>query len=133
MNAPNNRYQQTVRFWEYVNDGPVKITLRPGQTLTHYQGEPDDEGWSSFTQIWEYDDVLGIVEREQISDGSDCDGRLTRAYADHFRVGQERAGLPAGMQYAGRLEYPELIGVVYPFWRDGDSSQRDYQAEAAGY
>ena len=46
MRTPN------ARFWQWINGGPVKITLRPGQTITHYVGGSTDEGYERTWHKW---------------------------------------------------------------------------------
>ena len=64
---------KTARFWEWLNGGWVKISLRPGQKLTHFAYEDTDEGWSAASRTWE--NMNGYVEREYHCDSRDCDGR----------------------------------------------------------
>ena len=50
------------RFWVFKHTGPVKLTLRPGQTLHHYHGERTEEGWTSTAESWFYPRHGGPVE-----------------------------------------------------------------------
>ena len=111
---------RNIRFWVFTNNGPVKLTLKPGQKLSHYQAEPTDEGWSSQYDSWEYVAPDGYVLNEFESDGVDCDGRLSR--------GGYRACMMDDLDSGA-----EFDGVQYPAWQRYESWQRDYQAEAAGY
>jgi len=65
---------KNIRFWDYVYS-PVKITLKPGQTLHHCKRYFNGEGNSIDCISWSYIDnhLKAIV----FSDGFDCDGRLT--------------------------------------------------------
>ena len=45
---------KTARFWIW-NNGPVKLTIRPGQTLRHTSFSEDEEGWSSREDEWTND------------------------------------------------------------------------------
>jgi hypothetical protein len=114
------------RFWEYVNDGWVKLTLRPEQTLRHVQGGRDEEGWSVRAEAWEYDgrSVVGVYS----SDGTDCDGRMQSEESYLAWVCELKARPPVD---AG----PGLVAipVARPEWRRCHCRQRDFTAEAAGY
>lgn len=109
---------RNARFWTYVNKGPVKLTLRFGQSLTWSKWERTDEGWSSEGYTWTHEEQG--VRRQWGSDGVDCDGRL--------RQGGELYA-PLAALHAGRT----VDDVTYPAWEKVESWQRDYQAEAAGY
>lgn len=81
----------------------VRIAMAPGQMIRHHQHGPTDEGW--WARSLEF--IAGSpVTVEIINDGRDCDGRL---------------------QTFTTLE------LIDGEWVRRDSSQRDYQAEAAGY
>ena len=110
------------RFWIFINDAPARLTLKPGQSLSHYQGGPTDEGWSSTATTWELSDNGELLRCEHISDGSDCDGRLTR--------GCEQIASANPEHFTGLYYTPELMR---PDWRDADDWQRDHTAEAANY
>ncbi len=106
------------RLWVFVHGGPVKITLRPGQSLSSYACSQHEEGWSDEYQEWHF--TRGLVERTTSEDGTDCDGR----HSSHSTSTCEVASLRAG---------PMVEGVVYPDWAPVCDGQRDYRAEAAGY
>lgn len=73
---PTNR---NVRFWAYGATGnAVKITLKPNQALEHWQGGPHDEGWHTDAIKWWYDAEGMVIQKTTVSDGQDCDGRLTK-------------------------------------------------------
>lgn len=109
---------KTVRFWTYLNGGPVRLSLAEGQTLHHWQGRRTDEGWEGEGHTWTLDH--GVVHLQAVSDGCDCDGRLTRwregicPVRDLAKVGADN-------------------GIDYPAWQDADAGQIDATAEAAGY
>ena len=105
------------------NGGLVKITLRPGQSLSWETRGPTDEGWSAEGYTWTH--AGDVIECEGWSDGRDCDGRLS-SYAESVCSLDE---LQAGNEpYAEDCE-----GIRYPRWERVDAGQRDYQAELAGY
>jgi hypothetical protein len=107
------------RFWTNLHDSPIKLTLRPGQMLCWNTWDRDEEGWSSTTESWTLDGDTLI--HGWITDGRDCDGRLTTR--GHSQC--DMADLGAG--------YLDSDGTRYPKWGDAQTSQRDYSAEAAGY
>jgi len=106
------------RFWSWMNGHPVKITLRPGQTLTWSKWQRTDEGWDAFSSTWSH--VGDGVRYEWCNDGVDCDERL--------RQGGEAFAALEGLRAGNEVE-----GITYPHWARRNTWQRDYQAEAAGY
>jgi hypothetical protein len=94
----------------FANGSYVRITLKPGQSLKHYQYRPTDEGWESEGQYWEH--CGDRIEHDWLTDGADCDGRLCRG---------------------GRLVALSLKSSGFPNWQEADTYQRDYAAESAGY
>lgn len=110
---------KNARFWAWINGGPVKLTLRPGQRLEHCEGGPTDEGWHLDSTAWEYAEDEPVIYREWCSDGRDCDGRLTRGGEDCCDV----ASLEA-----------DADGEVWPQWQEHrDHGVYDEFAQAAGY
>lgn len=110
---------KNARFNVWINDGLVKITLKPGQTLSHYKFERTDEGWHSEAVEWEHGGEG--VTRNSYSSGVDCDGRLDCQYEDYCPLSD--------------LTNWEVDGEDYkmPDWQDVRSSQRDHYAEAMNY
>jgi hypothetical protein len=106
------------RFWTFVNAGPVKLVLAPGQTLRHYKWWRHEEGWSSESTEWSH--RQDCVEKVSATDGTDCDGRLSTYNALECRI----ENLHMGANHEG---------IGYPEWERMESSQRDYSAEAMGY
>ncbi len=102
----------TIRFNVSNAGSIVRLTLRPGQVLSHETSGPTDEGWYMRGEAWHHDG--DEIRREWCSDGADCDGRLSRGGTDFWD------GLT-------------LNDYGYPDWQEQNSSQRDYRAEAAGY
>ena len=51
-----------------------KFTLKPGQSLSHYKGGPDEEGYwyEEFTLSYDGESVTAEIS----SGGRDCDGRI---------------------------------------------------------
>lgn len=120
MHAPEAR---TLRFWDWVNGGWVKIAVRPGQELTRYAGGPADEGYHCEDERYEHDG--DGVKYTRNAWGRDCDGRYEHsneafAHADKLASVQPNADAPAG-------------APLVPSWVTLRERQRDYTAEAAGY
>ena len=129
------------RFWVWWQDGPVKITLKPGERLTAYSFSRGDEGWSSYTESWVHEGDR--VTRQSTNDGRDCDGRLTQwndDYALLIDLEQEvmwmaplRSRLSMWKDYQDEIPWTHDGFVIQrPAWQEGKSSQRDYTAEADG-
>lgn len=114
-----------VRFWVYVNDTFVRISLTDGQALTHRAGGATDEGWSSEANVWALEG--NTVRHECYQDGRDCDGRLSSEYVTECPV----ADLGAH-RISGDDEWA-LSAPALPSWQKVEASQRDYSAEAMGY
>ncbi len=108
------------RFWVWVCDGWVKLTLRPDQTLSHAMSAPTDEGWESKSTIWTHqgDRVSQYSERAS----RDCDGLC-----------DSQCETSAPLSALAAIEGSEPDDPCRPDWREIRSSQRDYSAEAAGY
>lgn len=99
----------------------VKLTLKPGQELTRYRRGPTDEGWASEEQTWRHcGDHITYVS---VSDGRDCDGRLTRTYVSSCSIWE---------LMDGRNDYWPA-GINPPNWQKVEASQYDEYAEAMGY
>lgn len=111
------------RFWVWVGSGPVKLTLRDGERITHARFKTDEEGWSRLEQAWAFDG--SVVTWEQALMARDCDGRIDRYSVVECPLERLRA-------IECSVEYHKDTGN-WPVWKNVDYSQRDYQAEAAGY
>ena len=111
--------KRNARFWLFVHGSPVKLTLKPGQTINHCAGGPTDEGYSyETTQLTHEIDQIKWVAG---SIGRDCDGGH-----EHFK---ESSCEPHLLRDREIKDYD----FGFPIWSDGESSQRDQFAEAAGY
>ena len=122
-----------IRFWKFnQNWNWVKITLRPGQKLTHRKVWFNGEGWSLFEETWK-----SCIEDRQVtctrfSDGRDCDGRLTTE--DQFVCSWEDLKADRStMDVDGGLRTSHEVEIQRPTWKRLDSWQRDSFAEAMGY
>ena len=118
------------RFWVWENDGWIKLTLKPGQTLRYFHGGLTDEGFSHHHQEFEYDADDGVVISRYTSHARDCDGPHDYECDSHCPVSelQARPPEPADPEWG-----TEEIPVPRPEWRKVSASQRDYYAEAMGY
>ena len=106
------------RFWTFHNGSPVKLTVKEGRSLYHDDFEYTDEGWSRTSIRWMHEGDK--IRREYISDGVDCDGRLTTG----------------GEQIARLSELADLHydGTDLPVWKKAvDYPVYDQYARAAGY
>lgn len=109
--------QPNARFWVWANDAPVKLTLRPGQSVSCTEGGPCEEGYSYEHNTWSLDG--GAVLRRVERDARDCDGR----------VKEERYSMCA---VAALGDY--FYEVPLPVWTELPGGyMRDYAAEAMGY
>lgn len=98
----------------------VKITLRPGQSLSMFAGHNHEEGFTCQAETYTLED--DIVRAELTTWGRDCDGRHESRDDSWCHVVDLRD------------TYPDEYAPHYrPTWNRGAFSQRDYTAEAAGY
>jgi len=129
---------RVARFWEHVNGGWVKLTLRAGDTIAHREGGAHDEGYSVTFTSYEYDGKT--VTREAHTDARDCDGRMSYSTVVECRVRKLASRAP----YVDRDFVPTLHalhdetycpfpGAMLPSWEAVKRSQRDYRAESMGY
>jgi hypothetical protein len=123
--------ERNARFWVYSGNaegGWVKLTLKPGQTLSHASGGPCDEGYSYREDSWTHNG--DHLQGESSTESRDCDGRYS-----HYWEGHAIDLLPHWDHYkSGNYvdEDPTLLGLT-PSWVEGECSVRDHSAEAAGY
>lgn len=116
---------KTLRFWAFVNGGPVRIKIKPGQTLEWTRLEITDEGFVRSGEIWE--SVTGRVTVFAWHEGRDCDGRVSGSTESYCHVDQLADG------YKSPDESFNGQSISYPAWQHVETEQRDYAAEAAGY
>jgi hypothetical protein len=72
------------RFWSFINNDWVRLTLRPGQKLTWQKWNDCEEGYSRLIEIWELNDAGDLCTEQSCFDGSDCDGRSSRHWEAGF-------------------------------------------------
>ncbi len=101
-----------VRFWEFnQNCRWVKITLRPGQRLTHRKAWQHEEGWSVYEEAWE----SCIPERQVLTPW------------EELKADRSTMDMDQGLRTSHEEE------IRRPNWKRLNSWQRDYSAEAMGY
>lgn len=122
---------RNVRFFDYFNGSFVKITLKPGQILRHYEAHDTEEGWDSNETIYQYDGDR--VTCETINDGTDCDGRLTRhaTYTMDGLTSREVEREQSALEYRYGVKSSDHYPVAN--WKEIANGQRDYTAESMGY
>lgn len=113
------------RFWVFVNGGPVKLTLKPGQSLSRSKWQRHEEGYSTEQETWTHD--TDCVRREWSFGGCDCDGSLERYGKDFCWLSDLLVLEPYS------ADDPNYQGVRWPDWQEEDRGQRDLYAEMAGY
>jgi len=114
-----------VRFWEYINGSPVKLSLSAEQIINWSRLSPTDEGWAKEARTYEYAED-GMVTLLIVTEEKDCDGRIKTVWEGYFDPREERELLPAEKA----ADYP---GLPIPVWHEKKRRQRDYTAEAMGY
>jgi hypothetical protein len=112
--------KRNARFFTFIRNDIVKLTLRPGQTLCHAYRSRDEEGFSDCVHKWTHDGN-GVVSQYDVS-GRDCDGWAQRK-------GTIRC--PLEKLKSGNVDCE--TGLPFPEWDDLSSEQRDEFAELAGY
>ncbi len=137
MNGKQYYQPRKIRFWEYFNGGYVKITLKHGQTLSHYRGGLDDEGWSAEHCKWAFDTDGNepVLTHQWMNEGRDCDGYLKRSGISIARA--DRVTFVAAKDYSKPRPEPLLLWdgkpVMVPDWKKVSLGQRDEYAERMGY
>lgn len=96
-------------------------------------GGPCDEGWGILEETWSLDEGGETLRRTWLSDGVDCDGRMTRTESYVCPVSARMSAAPPNMEWASPAERRAVEGTLWPAWKLVSGRQRDYQAEAAGY
>lgn len=128
------------RFWEHVNGGWVKLSLREGDTIEHREGGATDEGYSVTYLTYEYDGQT--VTRTAHTDSRDCDGRMSQTTVVECavdRLATRAPYVPSPEEFTPTAQrpydetYQPCAGAMFPTWERVNASQRDYSAEAMGY
>jgi len=116
----NARFYTTLYCRRLGQYSPVKITLKPGQTLRWSRSSRDEEGFSWESESWEHEGE--IVRNEWASGGRDCDGTV-RCGKTFF----------CPLENLKKEKHYLKKDLFLPEWKEEEAWQRDYQAEAAGY
>lgn len=122
--------RKTLRFWAWINGGPVKLAMQPGESIEWTEGGPCDEGYSYTYERLAYDsdDAPGLLLSETTTNALDCDGRRDTSQTS-VTDSHHLAEIPDAEGFTDH----DGRRIMYPQWRERRSSQRDYSAEAAGY
>ena len=120
--------KKQIRFWQWVNDGAVKLKINDGQVLRWWHGGPTDEGFHSVTEEWHYAADKGRVYSETHSFGRDCDGPY-EFHWEGFAPVEDLYLLEIFMD--DEKDCDENIRL--PKWRQTESYVRDVYAERMGY
>ena len=113
------KIKERIRFWYYWNRGYVRITINKGQTIKFSQYHLTDEGYHCEGALFRFDGRT--LEQEVGGSSRDCDGPYSSGYTLICDV-DEIAAISAGEPNIRR-----------PDWKEVNSFQRDYYAEAMGY
>jgi hypothetical protein len=118
---------QNARFWEFINDDWVKVTLQPNQILAWENCSKDWEGYNLNHYRWSHEGDKVVCECTNIA--TDCDGRFDRfsEYECHLSQLQGRS-LTSDIN---RNEFE--LSLHLPSWVERDYQQRDYAAERMNY
>lgn len=120
------RMVKTARWWQWINNGWVRLSLVDGQTLRWSESHATDEGWSEECQEWSREGEL--IYRRGHCAGRDCDGLLVQSFNCVTTVEQLRANEP---HEDSIHELPP--GAMLPEWTKLNASVFDENAVAAGY
>jgi len=120
------------RFWQWINDGYVKLTIKPGQTLRWQNWFRTEEGWGSHSLEFELSGDGAELSLVEIHAGSDCDGRHSETWEMLFDTVGGTWRTATALDYP---DYPELQDpdVRMPMMVEKRKYQRDERAEAMGY
>ena len=125
--------QKNARFWTWHKGAYVKLTVKIGSELRHWEGGPTDEGWSRYSCRWFLED--GLLKREWFSEGCDCDGYLSRGGEQSCTLDKLDAWKPEFydcLKQRGSAFRPVDVERT-PDWQDEGDHYYDGQAAAAGY
>ncbi len=118
------RNPTTARFWIMLADGWARLSLRDGESLSHCEGGPHEEGYSWTTTVYLRDGSTLTMEEETRS--RDCDGSYYGTWSGTCEI-----ALLSSHDLGP--DYGPAPGVGVPLWEGLDSAQRDFSAEQAGY
>jgi hypothetical protein len=119
----------TARFWEWINGSWVKISLKPNESIRHYQGSNDEEGYSAEFNSWT-NEGHRVVSASRF-EGRDCDGRMSRTVVSS--CSPDRLQHLRAYQCEKFENHHRGLPIMRPKWERESSRQFDQYAEAAGY
>jgi hypothetical protein len=130
----NGPMSSTYRIWVKHNGGPVRLSLKVGQSVDLYTSGSTDEGYHWASHVYYIDREKGVLMGEHAWESRDCDGRMSGGRDNWARLDELAIREP----YAGDLstlerQEAEARRVRYPEWLPLESWQSDHQAEAAGF
>lgn len=117
----------TARWWQYVDCGWVKLSLRDGETIRWSESHATDEGWSESAEEWTR--IGNTIYRWYRNAGRDCDGLLIHEGTLTADIDDLRAIEPD--DEFGKPYLP--AGTMLPDWRRSSRSCYDEYAAMAGY
>lgn len=117
---PSKLAKKNIRFWDFVGNGLVKLTIKPDQILHHHRSWHNGEGYSWEVNEYQVEDDL-VVNNFSFG-GRDADGRMSGGATTVCPLDK----LKARESY----NYP---GYFCPEWKKEVEYQHDYSAEAANY
>jgi len=113
---------RNVRFWIFPRLTAVKLTIRPGQTLTYQESHRTEEGYSASSETFIYDEEQKLVIDTWATEGRDCDGILRHTGIKCFKIDNAHAG------------HVDEDGIAYPKWDDYEPTEvYDEYAQAMNY
>lgn len=121
------------RFWTFENDAWIKITLRPGQSLSWGKSARTDEGFAAEGNTWSHEGDRVLLQWSR--SGRDCDGFVSEAGELSCAL-SELASVPVFCEVDGEPCHETHAGraILRPEWEKvGPVRCRDSFAEAAGY
>lgn len=139
------------KFWIWHHEGFVRLKLAPGGEIQFGYGGHTDEGYSSRSSGYYYNEDRMVIEATHHEDSRDCDGphswsnkcECSIQNLEHHPAqelwGKEPLRVVDG-RYQLRDEYDRKGSFDYdyprppmPLWETRSRRQRDYFAESMGY
>jgi hypothetical protein len=116
-----------IRFWVFVNDGFVRLSLKDGQSLKHSWFCRTDEGYDSARTRWTRDG--DFITRDYETAGCDCDGPLNTSNTCRWTPSD---GTFLASEYRDGKQV-SFVDTPIPEWQKVCASRQDVYAEAMGY
>jgi hypothetical protein len=116
-----------MRWWQYVDRGWVRLSIRDGQTIRWRESHATDEGWSESAEEWTR--IGSKIYRWARSAGRDCDGYLVHEV--NLEVDGSELSVIEPHEDFGKPFLPP--GTLLPEWRRVSRYAYDEYAAMAGY